>query len=224
MRTQTPPVVSEDQLAKWKQVTLDRIRKGKLDGPTFQYILGHPTLAGRLDQIFSELAVEYHQSLSLLERSPFLTVRVGTLKTEPDLRQAILDAGCRIGDWASDLMKQPAFKAGIAQVEDDVDFVIASNTELGYLDGCTQAQTYEAGLKLGWKLCLPSDGPEIRRNYPDQPAGEWLLIAMNPIAGSDGDLRVFDVVRDGDDQWLSGSGGRPGGFWGGDRRWVFRRK
>lgn len=223
MRIQTPPAVSDDQLAKWVQLTRDRLRKGKLDGPTFQHILGHPTLADQLDKIFSDTAAEYRQSLPLIERLPFLTVRVGTFKTEPELRQAVLDSGCKIGDWAIDLMNQPAFTAGIPQVEEDIDFVYASNEEFGYPNGCTQIQSYEAGLKLGWKPCLPSDGPEIRRHYLDQPDGEWDLVAMEPIADSSGLLKVFDVARGEDGLWLHSSGG-PVDFWRGSSRWVFRRK
>lgn len=224
MRIQTPPAVSDDQLAKWMQVTQDRIRKGKLDGPTFQHILGHPALAGQLDKVFSGMAAEYRRSLPLIERPPFLTVRVGTLKTEPELRQAVLDSGCKIGNWAIDLMNQPAFKSGIAQVEEDIDFVIASNEELGYPNGCTRIQSYEAGLKLGWKKCLISDGPEIRRNYLDQPDGEYLLVASDPVADSDGYLKVFYVGHVLDRLWLLSCSGSPGYFWYGLYRWVFRRK
>jgi len=220
---QTPPEVSEDQLAKLVEVLRARIRKTGRNGLEFQYMLGHKDLVTRLDGVLG-LADDFRRSLPLLERPPFLTVRVGTLKTESDLRQAVLDAGCRIGDWASDLMSQPAFTAGIAQAEEDVEFVIASNAELGYPNGCSKAQTCEAGLKLGWKLCLPSDAIEIRRNYLDQPVGEWFLVAMDSIAGSGGLLRVFDVVRDGGDRWLHGNDGRPGFVWGGRSRWAFRCK
>jgi len=184
---------------------------------------GNPAFGQQFNDLIERLASQRAETLPLIERPPFLTIRVGTLKTEPDLRQAVLDAECRISNWASDLMSRPAFASGIAQAEEDVDFVIVSNAELGYPNGCAQAQTYEAGLKLGWKLCLPSDAIEIRRNYPDQPVGEWLLIAMNPIADSGGDPEVFIVGHDRDGLWLYGRYGFPGSFWR-DGRWVFRRK
>jgi hypothetical protein len=226
MEIQTPPAVTDGQYGKLEDVARDLVRKHKVNGTEFQFVLGHPGFASRFGAIINELANEHRRTLPLIERPPFLMIRVGTLKTEEDFRQALsqTDPICNISKWAGDIMSKPDFSAAIPQVEEDVEFVYASNEELGYPNGCTRLQTYEAGLKLGWKLCLPSDGPEIRRHYLNQPLGEWLLVAMEPIKGSDGSLKVFRVGRRGGGAWLGGDYGNPAFVWGASNRWLFRRK
>ncbi len=225
MPDQTPPAVTEEQFQKMIDVVRGLVRKDGITGPEFQHVLGHPGFAKGLGFI-TDLVTGYRQSLPLLERTPFLTVRVGTLKSEVDYRRALgeTDPIGNISQRAGDIMSKPDFAASIPHVEEDVEFIIASNEELGYPKGCTRLQTYEAGLKLGWKLCLASDGPEIRRHYLDQPMNEWLLVAMEPIADSVGDLRVFIVERDDGGAWLGSSYDGPGSVWDAGDRWVFRRK
>ncbi len=224
MINQTPPtaVVSDAQVAKWEQITRDCLRKGGLDGPTFQYILGHKDLAGQLGQIFSELAAEYRQSKPLLERPPFASIQVGTFKAVDELRQALLDGGFHISDWASDLMGRPEFI--LVPEPTELKLYSATNEELGFPNGCTVAESFAALERIGAVKLPPEAGPQYRLQYPDQPMGEWRLMYMDPIAGSDGDLRVFDVGRHGGGLWLSGDCASPGRFCRGDRGWVFGRK
>lgn len=187
-----------------------------------QDAMTHPGFKARHHRLLDELAAEYHQILLPTKRPLFLTIKVGTLKTASDLRQAVLDAGCEIGELASDIMNQPAFSAAIPQVEESIEFVYAFSEELGCPNVCTRIQSCKAGLQLGLKLCLPSDGPEIRRNYLDQPAGERLLIVMDPITDPYGSLRIFCIERKGDGLWLYGYNDDPDYLWG-PIRWVFRK-
>ena len=205
---------------------IEEICKERRNPQDIQHAMSNPNFKSEQHLLMDRLAAEYARSLPLIQRPPFLTVRVGTLKTEADFRRALAetDPVCNISQWAGDIMSKPDFAANIPQVEEDIEFVYASNKELGYPKGCTRLQTYEAGLKLGWKLCLPSDGPEIRRHYLNQPMNEWLLVAMEPIKDSDGDLGLFRVGRGGGGAWLSGGCGRPGDVWVAGYRWLFRRK
>jgi len=150
------------------------------------------------------------------------TIHLGSFKTVQDLRQALLDASCRIGDWANDLLGQSAFK--LVAEETDADLVVVSVGELGFKDGATRKEIYERAIQLGLELCPPEIGPQLRLQYKDQPLGEWLLIAMEPIADSDGCLDVFDVGHDGDGLWLSSGNGLSDSFWDADDRWVFLRR
>ncbi|HLB31972.1 MAG TPA: hypothetical protein VJL27_00250 [Patescibacteria group bacterium] len=166
-----------------------------------------------------------NQTLPLVERLSFLTVRVGTLKTAEAMRQALRGANCRTSVLAGDMMNQPAFAAGIVQEEEDVNFVIAYNAKLGYPEVCTVTQTYEAARKRGWRTCEPPDAVYLRLATPDQPEGEGFFVATDPpITDFDGYLRVFSVVHDSDGCWLGGDYGRPGHLWGGHYRWAFRCK
>lgn len=151
------------------------------------------------------------------------TLKLGTgLKTADDFRKALKKIGS-IGDWADDILGKPAFMA--SDTESEVELVVRSVEELGFKDGATREQIYNRAKEIGLDLCPAEVGPQLRLQYKDQPKGEWLLIAMEPITDSHGGLRVFRVERHGDGkQWLYGYDGDPVNFWLGRNRWVFLRR
>lgn len=150
------------------------------------------------------------------------TITLGTgLKTADDFRRVLKASGFRIGDWGNDIFGKPAFKAAIEKTE--VDLVNVSVAELGFKDGATRKDIYERAVGLGLELCPNEVGPQLRLQYKDQPNGEWLLIAMEPITDSDGLLSVFRVVHDDHSLWLRGYDGSPDDFWRGRDRFVFVR-
>lgn len=219
---QTPHVVpvSEDQLEKWLQFTRDRIRKGNLDLPTFQYILGHPDLAGRVDRIFGEMAAEYRQSIPLIKRPPFATIQIGTFRKVRQLRQKLTDGGYRVSDYAGDLMDRMT----LVTEPMTIDLYRATNAELGLTQGGTVAQSFEAIAKIGGEKLPAEVGPYYRLNNPDQKLGERELMYMDPITGRYGCPRVFSVDHDRDGVWLGGCRAHPEGFCRAERVWVFGRK
>lgn len=151
------------------------------------------------------------------------TIKLGTgLKAAEDFRKALKDGGHRIGDWGNDILGKPAFKASETEIE--VDLVVVSVEELGFKDGATRKDIYERALSYGLELCPNEVGPQLRLQYTNQPNGEWLLIAMEPISDSDGNLYVFYVVRDSNDSWLYANDGNLGSFWLDNYRWVFLRR
>lgn len=218
MSNQTPPVVpvSEDQYAKWLQVTQDRIRKGNIDLQTFQYILGHPELVPQLEKMFTGMTTEYRRTRPLIERHG-QKLQLGVRKSSEEMRQALLAKGCQISNLGGDILNRITLVSAPMEIE----VIEATNAELGYPNGCTVAQTCEAGLKLGWELCEHEVGPECLLQDLDLPNGS---VAMKPIADSDGRLRVFGVEHDDDGRWLSGYYGHPDYFYYGDDVWLFRRK
>jgi len=150
------------------------------------------------------------------------TIKLGTgLKTAEEFRRVLRDGEFRLSDWASDILGKPAFKA--ADEETEVDLVKVTVAELGFKKGARRNQIYERARDLGLELCPPEVGPQLRLQYQDQPNGEWILVAMEPIVDSDGDPRLFIVERIGSELWLSSYWGSPGLFWGADGRWVFCR-
>jgi len=153
------------------------------------------------------------------------TVKLGTgLKSADDFREALRQAGCQISDRGNDILGQPAFAASLAKEETDLDLVLVSVADLGFKNGATRDQIYAQARELGLETVPPEVGPQLRLQYKDQPLNEWILVAMEPVADSDGRLRVFSVELDDSGLWLYGAEGRPGCFWSGDCRWVFRRK
>ena len=153
-----------------------------------------------------------------------IKIKLGTGTKDADgFRKALKKADCNIGDWGNDILGKPAFT--VAPQETEVELVVVSVAELGFNEGATRADIYKRANELGLDLCPNEVGPQLRLQYKDQPKDEWLLIAMEPITDSDGDLGVFGVRRDGDGaQWLHAYYGLPGSFWLADYRWVFVRR
>lgn len=151
------------------------------------------------------------------------TIQIGTgLQTADDFRKAVKLASMKIGDWANDILGKPAFTATESVTE--LELVVASVAELGFNGGATRKDIYVRAQELGLDLCPPEVGPQLRLQYMDQPKGEWLVIAMEPIAVSDGNLDLFYVGHVDGGRWLDANSGRPGRFWGGRDRFVFLRR
>lgn len=144
------------------------------------------------------------------------TIRLGLRKDAEDARR-VLGARCRVSDWANDLLGRITFSSA----EKEIDLVVRSVAELGFAKDATLAQIYEAAQKFGLSLCPAEVGPALREHYRNQPPGEWLVIAMEPVTDSGGDLSVFYVERLDDGLWLSSRCGSPGRFWVADFRFVF---
>ena len=127
--------------------------------------------------------------------------------------------GFNISNRADDILGKPAFSAATEATE--VDLVKVTVAELGFKKGARRDQIYERAKELGLELCPPEVGPQLRLQYQDQPNGEWILIGMEPIAGSGGYLFVFCVERSASGLWLSGGWSFPDRVWGPACLWVF---
>ena len=154
--------------------------------------------------------------------SAWKTIKLGTgIKDANDFRLAIKNAEMRINDWANDIIGKPEFTV-IAR-ETEVDLVKVTVGDLGFKDGARRDQIYDRAKELGLELCPPEVGPQLRLQYKDQPLNEWILIGMEPIRHSDGDLNVFNVEHRGGGLWLDGDFDNPDDVWYADSRWVFVR-
>jgi len=150
------------------------------------------------------------------------TIKLGTdFRTADDFRKALKGNGFNIGDWANDILGKPAFM--VATEETEVDLVKVTVAELGFKKGARRNQIYERARDLGLELCPPEVGPQLRLQYQDQPNGEWILVAMEPIVDSVGDPELFSVERDDSGLWLYSYWRNPVHFWNADRQWVFCR-
>jgi hypothetical protein len=54
---------------------------------------------------------------------------------------------------------------------------------------------YARAVALGFELCPGEVGPALRLNYVDQPPGDFLHIAMKPVAKYNGALINFTVAK-----------------------------
>ena len=175
-----------------------------------------------------ENPLDLQAALGVLSQKPspklevFKTIKLGTgLKNAHDFRNDFKGNSLNVSDWAYSMMENPAFV--VAAEATEVDLVVVSVGELGFKKGARRDQIYERAKELGLELCPPEVGPQLRRQYADQPLNEWLIIGMEPIRDSGGGLSVFNVVHDAGGLWLAGDCGRPAYVWGAGIRWVFVR-
>lgn len=148
------------------------------------------------------------------------TLKLGTHKDAAALKQSLVDEGFKIGFWAEDVFG----KVTVSSEEKDVDLVVLSVAELGFKKGARYDQICAKAQELGLELCPDEVGPQLRKQYKDQPKGEWIVVAMKALADSDGDLIVFNVGHGDDGLWLSGYHGDPGSHWVAGDRFVFVRR
>lgn len=179
--------------------------------------LGGDEVARRL-LTCNKVAVEFKedgQAVIVAEPRQFKiwrTIKVGTgLKTADDFRQALKGKGYWISDPASDVLAQEAFT--VATKEAEVDLALVPIGKLGFRDlgnyGTAYGDICARILRLNLELCEPEDGPQLRLQYPDQPKGEWVVMAMKALRDSDGHLRLFYVEHHGNGRGLYGYGGDP---------------
>ena len=153
----------------------------------------------------------------------FKTINLGTgLKTADDFRKSLRDSGNKVSSGANGILGNSAFTVAVKKIK--IDLAIKSVDELGFKDGATRQRIYGRANELGLDLCPAEVGPQLRLQYKDQPEGERLIVAMNPITVSGGVLLLFSVGRGGSGLWLSSYYDYPGSIWRADDRFVFARR
>ena len=157
--------------------------------------------------------------VKMVERSFTIwkTITLGAYQSSSEYRKALKVDGYRIGDYADQILN----KVKINETEVQIDLVIMTVAELGFKNGATRQQIYDRAIELGLELCPAEVGPALSLAYQDQPYRKGLLIAMKPIAASDGYLGVFGVGHGHGRRWLGSIYDRPDSFWNTDYRWVF---
>jgi len=170
------------------------------------------------------------------ETQVWKTITVGGSKGVNAVRKAMENAPCpiAIGDDADEILGRPAFPFVKQPV--DLDLVVLSVFELGFGDQDARNDVklgasvevalrdiYARALSLGFELCPAEVGPALRLQYLDQPQGEFLQIAMNPVALYSGELIRLTVARAGTSLLLLGGNGDPAATVLGAVRFVFVR-
>jgi hypothetical protein len=164
------------------------------------------------------------------------TITVGGSKGVNAVRQAMETAPCpiAISDDADEILGRPAFPFIKQPVE--LDLVALSVFELGFGDQDARNDVklgasvevslrniYARAVSLGFELSPAEIGPALRLQYLDQPYGEFLQIAMNPVAKYAGELIRLSVARAGAGLLLLGGEGDPAATVPGAVRFVFVR-
>lgn len=108
-------------------------------------------------------------------------------------------------------------KFPVATVEEEIDLVPLFVADLGFTEKVRYGSICAKALEIGLQLCPAEVGPQLRLQYPDQPRGEWLVVAMKTICGS-----VFNVKHNDWGRRLTSSKSGPARPWFPGRKFVFR--
>ncbi len=136
---------------------------------------------------------------------PWKTVVIGNRRSIAALRAALNAAGMAIGDLAEEALD----RLTLAGEPVEVDLVVRSAVELGITAEDTNlAEVAERAKAFGLALCPAEVGPQLRLQYPDQPLGEFLRIAMRPIVTEQGAVG-FTVGNGGAGLLLIGNDSHP---------------
>jgi hypothetical protein len=147
------------------------------------------------------------------------TTTLGTYKGPDAYRNALDAAKIKIGDTADEILGRPAFLYVTSKT--DVELTLVSASDLGAVSASSLADVYKRAQKFGLTPCPAEVGPQLRLEYRDQPVGEALDIAMEPVATYSGELTVLALVNFGSGLALIGGDGRSDAMVAQTRRFVF---
>src|SRR5215468_11780121 len=135
-----------------------------------------------------------------------LTVALAQEKVDA-YRDALDSARIKLGLSADEILGRPAFP--YAKMKTDVKLAVLSAAELGVeSDESSLSDVYERARRVGLELCPAEVGPQLRLEYRNQPLGEALDIAMEPVATYSGDPTILTLVNWGTGLILIGRDGR----------------
>jgi hypothetical protein len=151
-------------------------------------------------------------------------ITLGEYPTLNALRSALDNSPCLVGfsDSVEEAIGRPAFPFTKRKLE--LDLVVVSGADLGFSeDGASLLDIYNRALAIGLELCPPDLGPTLRLNYLDQSRGEFLHIAMRPVALYNREVVDFSLGNDGNTLLLLSGDGRPETVLPGAVRFIFVR-
>jgi hypothetical protein len=135
------------------------------------------------------------------------TITLGTYKGGGAYREALDAAGIRIGVSADEILGRPAFP--YTREKTDVELALLSAAELGVeSESAALSDVYKRARQVGLELCPAEVAPKLRLDYRDQPLGDALNIAMEPVATHSGEPTILALVNFGTGLALIGSDGR----------------
>lgn len=133
-------------------------------------------------------------------------IAMGTFSGPLSLANALNAASCGVGNSAEEILARPAFTVSAAKAE--VELFSVSAAELGFeTKTASLADIYARAQRVGFGIASAEIGPQLRLQYLDQPVGEFLIVAMNPISTWKGEPVILTVANGGAGLILIGQDG-----------------
>lgn len=147
------------------------------------------------------------------------TVKLGTHRDAQSLLVDLMRNGVWVSDWAAAIMENAAFV--LAKEGTVLNLANASAGDLGFDRPVPFDAICARALERGLLLCPAEAGPQLRRQYLNQPGNDGLLIAMKAIDAG-GILYIFGISRyDGAARQLCTRWGDADRIWRPDCRFVW---
>src|SRR5215813_8010806 len=121
------------------------------------------------------------------------TTTLGTYSGVDAYRRALDSAGIKIGDAADEILGRPAFP--YTTMKADVELVLLSVADLGVNSELSLANVYKRARQVGLELCPAEVGLQLRLDYRNQPRGDALTIAMEPVATYNGEPTILALAN-----------------------------
>ena len=139
------------------------------------------------------------------------------------MRDAMDKAPCPIsaGEWADEILGRPAFPFNKTKVELDLVVFRSRSSDLAMTALLFRTST-RAPLRLGLRS-VQQRSAGVAPQLSDQPIGEFLHIAMTPVARYSGELVGFTIANGGAGLLFVGGDGRAQVVMPGVVRFVFVR-
>ncbi|KKS21048.1 MAG: hypothetical protein UU77_C0009G0010 [candidate division WWE3 bacterium GW2011_GWC1_41_7] len=146
------------------------------------------------------------------------TVELGMYKNAVEMIIAIQNREIFVSDVGIEMLNNIPY----LDSRQKLCLAVLSVEELGiFAKVTTTKRVYTVAKKLGLSLCPEEVGPQLRIEYKDQPDGETLFIAMEPVLISSGYEKMFDVKCQGGKKWLGFTSGSSNYTWRPFDRFVF---
>jgi hypothetical protein len=178
-----------------------------------------PTASAQLGGPVQSRSVALVAAPHIADLPVWKTVTIGIWRNANSYRDALDVAGMKIGDSADEIIGRPAFR--YEQTERSIELVRVSLNDLGLAQGVSLAEVYRRAAQAGLELCPPELAIALRLSYRDQPLGEFLNVAMEPVATYRRALTTLTLGNAGTGLLLIGGDGRPDFKVHGSWRFVF---
>ncbi len=128
----------------------------------------------------------------------------------------------KVSDYASDMMNSLDFT--VLPNPEKIDLVRLKVGDLGFSSDATTDEIYSRAEELGLELCPAETGPQLRKQYLNQPMDDVRLrIATKQIMVHQSFPDIFNLRKDSGGLWLDGGyWAWPTRRWSADSEFVFR--
>ena len=131
------------------------------------------------------------------------TVTLGTHEDGEALLDSLTKDHFRVSKWSMQALTHPDFP--VEEEERQVDVIVMSLLEMGFLqDELVSLDTIiKRAKKLGFEVCTPELGAQLRLQYTDQPdwstgdrLGQFFVASEAIDLYDDGVPKIFSIIRD----------------------------